>query len=95
MPAAPCFYSILVLIYADRAAPAAIGHAVLKSKNEMASVVCDPCGYFRCRIRRGVAVCAVAAIIGPQQRTNAGFGPEWDCKVIPKSEPICIKIPGR
>jgi len=42
-----------------------------------------------------LCVCAVAAIIGPQQRTNAGFGPGWDCKVIPKSEPICIKIPGR
>jgi hypothetical protein len=24
-------------------------------------------------------------------QTNAGFGPEWDCKVIPKSEPICIR----
>jgi hypothetical protein len=38
------------------AALAAIGHAVLKSKNEMTSVVSDPCGYFRCRVHRGVAV---------------------------------------
>jgi hypothetical protein len=38
-----------------------------------------------------LCVCAVAAMIGPQQRTNAGFGPEWDCKVIPMSEPICIR----
>jgi hypothetical protein len=56
MPAAPCFYSILLLIYADRAALAAIGHAVLKSKNEMASVVFNPRGYFCCPVRRGVAV---------------------------------------
>jgi hypothetical protein len=41
-----------------------------------------------------LCVCAVAAILGPQQRTNAGFGPDWDCKVIPKSEPICIRKPG-
>jgi hypothetical protein len=38
------------------AALAAIGHAVLKSKNEMTSVVSDPCGYFRCRVHRRVAV---------------------------------------
>jgi hypothetical protein len=38
---------------------------------------------------------AVAAILGPQQRTNFGFGPDWDCKVVPKSEPICIKKPAR
>jgi hypothetical protein len=41
-----------------------------------------------------LCVCAVAAIIGPLQRTNAGFGSEWDCKVIPKSEPICVRKPG-
>jgi len=37
---------------------------------------------------------AVAAIWGPQQRANAGFGPDWGCKAIPKSEPICVKKPG-
>jgi hypothetical protein len=41
-----------------------------------------------------LSVVAVAAILGPQQRTNAGFGPDWDCKAIPKSEPICIKKTG-
>ncbi len=24
---------------------------------------------------------------------NAGFGPDWDCTVVPKGEPICIKRP--
>ena len=37
---------------------------------------------------------ATAAILGPQQRTNAGFGPDWDCTAVPKGEPICIKKPG-
>jgi hypothetical protein len=41
-----------------------------------------------------LCVVAVAAILGPQQRRNAGFSPEWDCKVIPKSESICIRKPG-
>src|SRR5258707_12778429 len=52
----PCFDKLFLLIADHAAQPAAISHAVLKSKNEMASVVSDPCGYFRCRIRRGVAV---------------------------------------
>jgi len=34
---------------------------------------------------------AVAAIMGPQMRTNAGFGPEWDCTSNARGEPICIK----
>ncbi len=39
-----------------------------------------------------LGVVAVAAIKGPQQRTNnAGFGPDWDCTAVPNSEPICIK----
>jgi hypothetical protein len=37
---------------------------------------------------------AAAAMLGPQQRTNAGFGPDWDCTAVPKGEPICIKKPG-
>ena len=37
-------------------------------------------------------VVAAAAVLGPQQRTNnAGFGPDWECKAVPNSEPICIK----
>ena len=44
------------VIYADRAPLAAIGHALLKSKNEMASVASSPCGYFPRPVRRGVAV---------------------------------------
>jgi hypothetical protein len=81
-------------LYADRAPPAAIGHAVVKSKNEMASVYPTRADIFGgLFVVVLLCVCGVAAIIGPQQRTNAGFGQEWDCKVIPKSEPICIKIP--
>ena len=39
-----------------------------------------------------LCVVAAAAVLGPQQRTNnAGFGPNWECKAVPNSEPICIK----
>jgi hypothetical protein len=24
-----------------------------------------------------------------------GFGPDWDCKVMPKGDPVCIKKPIR
>jgi hypothetical protein len=36
---------------------------------------------------------AVAAILGLPQRTNFGFGPDWDCKAVPKGEPVCLKKP--
>jgi hypothetical protein len=26
-----------------------------------------------------------------QHPSNSGFGPDWDCTAVPKSEPICIK----
>jgi hypothetical protein len=37
-----------------------------------------------------------AAIAGlmfwrPYQKTNFGFGPDWECKAQPYSEPVCIK----
>jgi hypothetical protein len=39
-----------------------------------------------------LGVVAAAAVFGPQQRTNnAGFDPDWVCKAVPSSEPICIK----
>jgi hypothetical protein len=30
-----------------------------------------------------------------QQRANAGFGPDWDCVVQPKGDPVCIRKPGQ
>jgi hypothetical protein len=30
-----------------------------------------------------------------QQRANAGFGPDWDCVVQAKGDPVCTKKPGR
>ena len=30
-----------------------------------------------------------------QRRANVGFGPDWDCTVQPKGDPVCIKKPGR
>jgi len=37
-----------------------------------------------------------AVIVGsmverPRQKTNFGFGPDWECKSQPYSEPVCIK----
>jgi hypothetical protein len=29
-----------------------------------------------------------------QRRANAGFGPDWDCVVQPKGDPVCVKKPG-
>src|SRR5260370_45172 len=52
MPAAPCFY-LWLLIYTTAALLSAPGQAVLKSKNEMASVVSDPCGHYGRCFRRG------------------------------------------
>jgi hypothetical protein len=30
-----------------------------------------------------------------QQRANAGFGPDWNCVVQAKGDPVCTKKPGR
>ena len=27
----------------------------------------------------------------PQQATNSGFGPDWDCKSTGSGEPVCLK----
>jgi hypothetical protein len=47
-----------------------------------------------------VTVCLFAFVVirfpdFQQRRANAGFGPDWDCTIVPKGEPICIKKPGR
>jgi hypothetical protein len=45
-----------------------------------------------------VAVLALVAIYFPnlrQQRTNAGFGPDWDCVAQAKGDPTCTRKPGR
>jgi hypothetical protein len=26
---------------------------------------------------------------------NYGFGPDWDCTLVPNGQPICIKKPGQ
>jgi hypothetical protein len=36
---------------------------------------------------------AVAAALGPQQRSTAGFGPDWDCKVIPRASRFASRSP--
>ena len=45
-----------------------------------------------------VSLFAVVVIYFPdiqQRRANAGFGPDWDCTVQAKGDPVCIKKPGR
>jgi hypothetical protein len=34
---------------------------------------------------------ALAVVQFPHQGT--GFGPDWDCRVMPKGDPVCIKKP--
>jgi len=31
----------------------------------------------------------------PSVHHATGFGPDWDCKSVPNSEPVCIKKTGR
>lgn len=38
-----------------------------------------------------VCVCAVILVRHPAVDQATGFGPDWDCKSIPNSEPVCIK----
>lgn len=40
----------------------------------------------------GVCVCVFPNL--QQQRANAGFGPDWDCVVQAKGDPVCTKKPG-
>jgi hypothetical protein len=43
-----------------------------------------------------VIVLALGAIYLPnlrQQRANAGFGPDWDCAVQARGDPVCTKKP--
>jgi len=43
------------------------------------------------------AVCLFAFIVVrfPLFHQATGFGPDWDCKVMPKGDPICVKKPSR
>jgi hypothetical protein len=91
------FYPVLLLIYSIPRPARRTRLRCAKIKNEMASPQWYPTRADVIGIVFAVAVlcaCAVAAILGPQLRTNAGFGPDWDCKIAPQSEPICIKKPG-
>jgi hypothetical protein len=38
-----------------------------------------------------LAFLAVAFPTGVRRTTNAGFGPEWDCTLVPQGDPICVK----
>ena len=45
-----------------------------------------------------VVVFALVIIYLPnlqQQRANAGFGPDWDCVVQARGDPVCTGKPGR
>jgi hypothetical protein len=45
-----------------------------------------------------LAIFALVMIYFPnlqQQRANAGFGPEWDCVVQAKGDPVCTRKPGK
>jgi hypothetical protein len=44
-----------------------------------------------------LSVFAVFVVYFPdyqQRRANAGFGPDWDCVVQAKGDPVCTKKPG-
>jgi hypothetical protein len=38
-----------------------------------------------------LAFLAIEFPAGVRQRTNAGFGPDWECTLVPKGDPVCVK----
>jgi hypothetical protein len=38
-----------------------------------------------------VGLCAFVVVRFPLFRRATGFGPEWDCTVMPKGDPVCTK----
>jgi hypothetical protein len=38
-----------------------------------------------------ICVCAVILVRHPSLDQATGFGPDWECKSIPNSEPVCMK----
>jgi hypothetical protein len=44
-----------------------------------------------------VALCLFAFVVVrfPYFRQATGFGPDWDCKPMPKGDPVCTKKLGR
>jgi hypothetical protein len=44
-----------------------------------------------------VCVLAVVVVYLPdfqQRRSNAGFGPDWECAAQARGDPVCVKKPG-
>ena len=42
-----------------------------------------------------VCICALVYVRFPYFHQATGFGPDWDCKVMPKGDPICTKKPSQ
>jgi hypothetical protein len=40
-----------------------------------------------------VGLFAVIVVRFPSFQQATGFGPDWDCKVMPKGDPVCVKKP--
>ena len=38
-----------------------------------------------------ICVCVVILVRHPSVHQATGFGPDWECKSIPNSEPVCMK----
>jgi len=38
-----------------------------------------------------VCLCAVILVRFPLFTQRNGFGPDWDCTVVPKGDPVCTK----
>ncbi|OAE97662.1 hypothetical protein AYJ54_34545 [Bradyrhizobium centrolobii] len=47
-------------------------------------------------IALAVACIFVFVVVGfPNFHQATGFGPDWDCKAMPKGDPVCVKKPGQ
>jgi hypothetical protein len=42
-----------------------------------------------------VCFCAVILVRFPLFTQRTGFGPDWDCTVVPQGDPVCTKKLGR
>jgi hypothetical protein len=42
-----------------------------------------------------ICLCALVLVRFPTFHQATGFGPDWDCQVMPKGDPVCSKRPSR
>lgn len=55
----------------------------------------DVCGILFIVVLLGLIASSFVYGVPSSKPNNYGFGPDWDCTLMPKGEPICIKKLGQ